>query len=60
MTASPVLYTMIKRMLICVSVLLLLGTAHAEEKRFEVPIGDSPSLGPADAPVTIIEFIDFQ
>jgi ABC-type glycerol-3-phosphate transport system substrate-binding protein len=40
--------------------LLLLGLAHAGEKRIEVPIGDSPSLGPADAPVTIIEFIDFQ
>jgi uncharacterized protein involved in high-affinity Fe2+ transport len=43
--------------------LLLIATglsAQAEEKRVEVPIGDSPSLGPADAPVTIIEFIDFQ
>ncbi|MHB8809130.1 MAG: hypothetical protein ACYC9M_03845 [Desulfobulbaceae bacterium] len=44
----------------CAFVLLLLGMAHAEPKRFEVPIGDSPTLGPADAPVTIIEFIDFQ
>ena len=34
--------------------------AQAEEKRTDVPIGDSPSMGPADAPVTIIEFIDFQ
>ncbi|MBI5556421.1 MAG: hypothetical protein HY885_02150 [Deltaproteobacteria bacterium] len=40
--------------------LFLLGLAHAEEKRIEVPVGDSPALGPADAPVTIIEFIDFQ
>ena len=51
---------MMKRILICVFVLLLFGMAHAEEKRTDVPIGDSPSLGPADAPVTIIEFIDFQ
>jgi len=40
--------------------LFLLGMAQAEEKRTEVPIGDSPAMGPADAPVTIIEFIDFQ
>jgi hypothetical protein len=26
----------------------------------DIPIGGSPSLGPANAPVTIFEFIDFQ
>jgi len=51
---------MMKRMLVLVVVLMLGSAAFAEEKRFEVPIGDSPSMGPADAPVTIIEFIDFQ
>lgn len=51
---------MLKRIFICVFALLLIGVAHAEQKRFEVPIGDSPSQGPADAAVTIIEFIDFQ
>jgi hypothetical protein len=25
-----------------------------------IPIDDSPTLGPANAPVTIFEFIDFQ
>jgi hypothetical protein len=49
-----------RRILISVLVLLLFGIAHAEEKRFDVPIGNSPTFGPADAPVTIIEFIDFQ
>ena len=34
--------------------------AAAEEQRFTIPIGDSPAAGPANAPVTIIEFIDFQ
>lgn len=32
----------------------------ADEKRYPVPLGDSPSTGPANAPVTIIEFLDFQ
>lgn len=34
--------------------------ASAAVQRIEVPIGNSPSFGPANAPVTIIEFIDFQ
>lgn len=60
-TASPLLSKMIQRALfICMVVLLQWGMAHAEIKRTQVPIGDSPSIGPADAPITIIEFIDFQ
>ncbi len=39
---------------------LLLATAVWSAERLEVPIGDAPVRGPADAPVTIIEFIDFQ
>jgi hypothetical protein len=39
---------------------LAAGYASAEEKRFTVPLNDSPVTGPADAPVTIFEFIDFQ
>jgi len=34
--------------------------AIADDKRFSVPIGDSPATGLANAPVTIIEFLDFQ
>jgi len=26
----------------------------------EVPLGDAPTMGPADAPVVMVEFIDFQ
>ena len=36
------------------------AVATAQEKRYDVPIGDSPQTGPQNAPVTIIEFIDFQ
>ncbi len=34
--------------------------AVAAQKRYEVPIGDSPQRGPANAPVTIVEFLDYQ
>ena len=49
-----------KRLLLCLLVVLFAGIALAEEQRIEVPLGDSPSLGPKDAPVTIVEFLDFQ
>lgn len=39
---------------------LLLSPAAAEEKRYSMPLDGSPTLGRADAPVTIVEFIDFQ
>lgn len=29
-------------------------------RRFEVEAGDNPALGPADAPITIIEFSDYE
>jgi hypothetical protein len=29
-------------------------------KRFAVPVDGAPSTGPADAPVTVVEFLDFQ
>jgi hypothetical protein len=51
---------MVRRILCCIFILLLCGIAQAEEKRTEVPIDNSPIMGPADAPITIIEFIDFQ
>jgi hypothetical protein len=40
--------------------LFLVSGSFAAEKRFAVPVGDSPQKGPKDAAVTIIEFIDFQ
>ena len=36
------------------------GAQGAAEKRYQIPLENSPSIGPADAPVTIVEFLDFQ
>jgi len=49
-----------KRLTLAVMLFFLAVSAPAEEKRYTVPLGDSPSMGPQDAPVTIIEFLDFQ
>ena len=49
-----------KNMALAVLFLLFFSMALADVKRFQVPIADSPQLGPANAPITIIEFIDFQ
>jgi len=40
--------------------LLAVVPAVAADIRYAVPAGDSPSIGPANAPVTIIEFLDYQ
>ena len=42
--------------------LLLFFSSHAlcQDIRYDVPIGHSPWLGPEDAPVTVVEFLDFQ
>jgi uncharacterized protein YdeI (BOF family) len=49
-----------RKLVIVLFVTLISLSALAEEKRFSVPTGDSPSTGPVNAPVTIIEFLDFQ
>ncbi|MBF8259219.1 MAG: Thioredoxin protein [Actinobacteria bacterium] len=40
--------------------LLAAASAFAAEQRFSVPVGNSPAQGPSNAPVTLIEFIDYQ
>ena len=54
--------TMKQLLSITISLFLLLSgsAAFSAEKRVTIPIGDSPSMGPENAPVTIVEFIDFQ
>jgi protein-disulfide isomerase len=49
-----------RRIVLAALIILLAGYATAADKRYSVPIGDSPTTGPVDAPVTIIEFLDFQ
>jgi hypothetical protein len=41
-------------------ILFLCSFAVADLQRQGVPIDNSPQKGPKDAPVTIIEFLDFQ
>ena len=36
------------------------GALGTEEKRYQIPLENSPSIGPADAKVTVVEFLDFQ
>jgi hypothetical protein len=49
-----------KRATVAVLVLLMVAAAFAEVQRYHVAIDDSPQRGPKDAPVTVIEFLDFQ
>jgi hypothetical protein len=39
---------------------LLTVPVHTSQTRYDVPLGDCPFLGPENAPLTIIEFIDYQ
>jgi hypothetical protein len=50
-------------LLVLIAVMTVPATAGAqgtEEKRYQIPLENSPSIGPADAPVTVFEFLDFQ
>jgi hypothetical protein len=39
--------------------LLISCATTASQQRITVPIDDAPQRGPANAPVTIIEFLDY-
>ena len=41
---------------------LSLGSAPvaSAEARYSIPLGDSPSIGPQNAPVVLVEFLDYQ
>ncbi len=36
------------------------AAAFAAETRHDVPVGDSQALGHPNAPVTLVEFVDYQ
>ena len=46
--------------LVALLLLLAASPAAAADIRYDVPPGDSPSIGPANAPVTLVEFVDYQ
>ena len=50
-----------RRLAFCFVLTLIAAVpAGAADVRYAVPAGDSPSIGPANAPVTIVEFLDYQ
>lgn len=51
--------TLIKALIAGV-LIFVFSNSYAEEKRYVVPLDDSPSCGPKNAAVTIVEFLDYQ
>ncbi len=41
---------------VLISALSVLGS----ERRYELPMGDSPFQGPENAPITMVKFLDYQ
>lgn len=40
--------------------LLIIAIPSLAEERYTLPVENSPSYGPENAPITIIEFLDYQ
>jgi hypothetical protein len=52
--------TAMLKAVIAAFLLFTFSYSYADEKRYVVPLDDSPVCGPATAAVTIIEFLDYQ
>lgn len=39
---------------------MVLGGSPTPQQRYSIPVGNLPAFGPANAPITIIEFSDFE
>jgi hypothetical protein len=53
----------VKRLLIIVCHWVILLSTYAlagEVHRFQIPLENSPVIGPSYAPITIVEFLDYQ
>ena len=48
------------KILLAILFLLVSSPAFSGMQRYNVAIDNSPQKGPRDAPVTLIEFLDFQ
>jgi hypothetical protein len=50
-----------KKLLLAVLLVFICSSpVYTAEERYNIPIDNCPVLGPLDAPITIIEFLDFQ
>ncbi len=49
-----------KRLLLFLALFFAVSVSSAQDKRYEVPLEDSPGYGQATARVTMIEFVDYQ
>lgn len=48
------------RSLLCLFLFINFSLPALAKDPIEVPLGDAPSRGASDAPVVMVEFIDFQ
>lgn len=50
----------LRQLSILLMIALVMPAGAADKPLLKVPLGDAPVRGSADAPVTMVEFIDFQ